>query len=93
VKAIIYRPTKTATQSGKHATKQWRLEFLHDGSRAIEPVMGWVSSSDVLQEVVMEFPDKESAIRFAEKKKIDYELVEPEAGTLKKQAYADNFTK
>ena len=39
--ARIYRPAKTAMQSGKASTKQWLLEFEHDRPREIDPLMGW----------------------------------------------------
>ena len=53
MQASIYKPTKTAMQSGTYNSTHWILEFVHDGSREIESVMGWVSSSDTMQEVTV----------------------------------------
>ena len=41
-KAKIYKPTRTAMQSGARNTKNWLLEFdtLNTG---IDPLMGWES--------------------------------------------------
>ena len=91
MKAKIYKPTKTAMQSGKANTKKWVLEFEHDGSRKLESIMGWTSSSDMNQEVSIKFSSKEAAVLFAKKNNLDFEIHEPEEKKLPIQAYADNF--
>jgi hypothetical protein len=91
MQASIYKPTKTTMQSGTRNSEHWLLEFDHDGSRKIEPVMGWVSSQDMLQEVSLKFSNKETAIAFANKNNIEYEVVDPQQKKFVKQAYADNF--
>ena len=49
-KAKIYKPTKTAMQSGMRNSKNWILEFdtLDTGT---SPLMGWESSRDTMSEV------------------------------------------
>ena len=91
-KAKIYKPAKTAMQSGKRNTKNWLLEFdtLNTG---INPLMGWESSSDTYTELKLEFSSKELAISYAKKKKIDFELIEPRVRKTVKKSYADNFLK
>ena len=66
-KAKIYKPTKTAMQSGRRNTKNWFLEFdtLNTG---INPLMGWESSEDTMSEIKLEFSTKEQAINNAKKK-------------------------
>ena len=91
MQARIYQPAKTAMQSGRNNSRHWLLEFMHNGSRAIEPIMGWTSSQDMLQEVHLKFPDKEAAIAFASNNNIEYELIEPQKKKIFKSAYADNF--
>ena len=53
MRARIYRPAKTAMQSGTAKTKAWVLEFAPESAREIDPLMGWTSSDDtqVSQEV------------------------------------------
>lgn len=65
----IYRPARTATQSGKQGAKLWKIDFdiLPDGARWENPLMGWASSSDYQQALTMKFAEKEQAISFAEK--------------------------
>ena len=66
-KAIIYKPTKTAMQSGYGNTKKWILEFITKD--ALEnPLMGWQSSIDTLSEVLLSFSSKDKAIEYAKKK-------------------------
>ena len=91
MQASIYKPTKTTMQSGKCNTNHWILKFQHDGSREIEPLMGWTSSKDMMQEVRLKFPDKEKAIIFAKENHLDYEIIEPQAKKFTKRSYADNF--
>ena len=91
-KAKIYKPTKTAMQSGQRNTKNWVLEFdTLDGG--VNPLMGWESSQDTMSEVKLEFSNKEQAINYAKKNNIDYYIVEPKKRKIIKKSYADNFLK
>jgi len=91
-KAKIYIPTKTAMQSGLSKSNKWIIEF-NTKNPGINPLMGWESSTDTLSELKLEFATKELAIEYANKNKIDFELVEPQKRKIIKKAYADNFTK
>ena len=91
-KAKIYKPNKTAMQSGLGKTDKWILEFeVNDPTK--NPLMGWESSSDTYSELKLEFFSKEQAIDYAKKKKIDFELIEPRKRKTVKKSYADNFLK
>ena len=63
-KAKIYIPTKTAMQSGRGKNKMWVLEFITKDT-SINPLMGWESSTDTLDEVILKFSSKEKAIEYA----------------------------
>ena len=63
-KAKIYIPAKTAMQSGRGKLKKWVLEFVTKDT-ATNPLMGWESSTDTLDEVILKFPTKEKAIEYA----------------------------
>ena len=91
-KAKIYKPTKTAMQSGLRNTKKWLIEFdtLNTG---INPLTGWETSRDTMSEVRMEFLTKDQAINFAKKNNIDYYIVEPQKQKIIKKSYTDNFLK
>ena len=89
-KAKIYKPTKTAMQSGMNNTKKWIIEF-YTKKPGINPLMGWESSTDTLSEVKLEFTTKELAVNYAKNNKIDFEIVEPKTRNIIKKSYADNF--
>ena len=91
-KAKIYIPTKTSMQSGLGKTNKWIIEF-NTKDTGIDPLMGWETSSDTLSELKLRFSTKESAIEYAKKNKIDFELIEPLKRKTNKKSYADNFTK
>ena len=89
--ARIYRPAKTAMQSGKAKTKDWRLEFEPASARTVDPLMGWTSSSDMNGQVRLSFETKEEAVAYAEGHGIPFRLSEPQEAPLILKAYADNF--
>ena len=91
-RAKIYKPNKTAMQSGLGKTNNWILEFEVENPTK-NPLMGWESSADTYSELRLEFSTKELAINYAKKKKIDFELIEPRKRKTVKKSYADNFLK
>ncbi len=86
----IFKPTKTAMQSGRGLTKEWVIEF-EPGARQPEPLMGWTSSDDTLAQVRLSFATKEEAVAFADKHGLIHALEEPQERRIKPKAYADNF--
>ena len=54
--------------------------------------MGWESSKNTLSELKLKFSNKDDAIKYAKKNKIDYELIAPKIRKINKKSYADNFT-
>jgi|TARA_B100001057_G_scaffold492115_1_gene583815 hypothetical protein len=91
-KAKIYIPAKTAMQSGRGKLKNWVLEFTTKDP-SINPLMGWETSSDTLEEVILKFPSKEKAVEYAEKNNISYNVVEPNKKKFVIKSYSDNFLK
>ena len=91
-KAKIYKPTKTAMQSGNNNTKSWLLEFdtLNIG---VDPLMGWHTSRDMMSELKLEFSSKDLAINYAKENNIDYYVIEPQKRKVIKKSYSDNFLK
>ena len=79
-------------QSGNKNSNRWLLEFLTNDT-GVNPLMGWESSTDTLSEIKLEFSDKNLAIDYAKKNKINYEIIEPKERKVVKKSYSDNFTK
>ena len=91
-KAKIYKPTKTAMQSGTKKFDKWVIEFITD-QPGINPLMGWESSTDTSSELKLEFSSQELAVDYAKRNKINFEIIEPKLRKVIKKSYADNFTK
>jgi hypothetical protein len=89
--ARIYRPAKTAMQSGQAKTKEWALDYEPDEPSQVEPLMGWTSSSDMKQQVQLQFESKEEAVAYCERHGIAYQLFEPKQPARRGLSYADNF--
>jgi ETC complex I subunit conserved region len=89
--ARIYNPAKTAMQSGTAGTKSWVLEFEQASPKAVEPLMGWTSSSDTRQQVRLRFDSKKEAIAYCEQNGIAYRVFDPNPPKRRVMAYADNF--
>jgi len=89
--ARIYRPAKTAMQSGKAKTKDWVLEFEPASARRSDPLMGWTQSSDMNGQVRLNFDTREEAVAYAQRHEIPFQLFEPKTPKRIIKAYADNF--
>lgn len=89
--ARIYKPAKTAMQSGEARTKEWVVEFFPASAPTVEPLMGWTSSSDTQSQVRLEFDSKEDAIAYATRNGLAYTVSEPKPREPIKKSYADNF--
>ena len=90
--ARIYKPAKTAMQSGTAKTREWVLDYEPEQPREIEPLMGWTSSGDMRQQVRLRFETAEEAVAYAERHGI------PIRSSMRKRpparrpiAYSDNF--
>ena len=90
MKAIIYRPTKSAMQSGLYGSKKWLLKS-QDQKKYIESFMGWTGSQNMEQEVCLTFDTKEQAINFAESQSWPYETLEYKPKKITPKSYIDNF--
>lgn len=89
--AKIYRPAKNAMQSGKAATKKWRLEFVLADAPRPDALMGWISGADPNGQVRIDFDDKDAAIAFARAHDIPHQVVEPPESKRQIKSYSDNF--
>ncbi|HBB54786.1 MAG TPA: ETC complex I subunit [Hyphomonadaceae bacterium] len=89
--ARIYRPAKTAMQSGKAGAKEWLLEFEPQTARRPDPLMGWTSSSDTQGQVRLAFASREDAIAFARANQIAFQISEPREPKRFPKSYGENF--
>ncbi|THH37451.1 ETC complex I subunit [Aliishimia ponticola] len=93
MRARIYKPAKTAMQSGTAKTHEWVLEFAQTSAREVDPLMGWTSSSDTQTQVRLTFDSKKEALDYAHDHDIDAVVQEPKPRkmNIRPRGYGENF--
>ena len=91
MKAKIFKPSKTAMQSGRSKYNKWVLKFIDKNNQLRDTMMGWNGGSSTVSQIELKFNTKEEAIRYANKNNIDYEVLETSARKVINKSYADNF--
>ncbi|MDF2234047.1 ETC complex I subunit [Albimonas sp. CAU 1670] len=91
--ARIYRPAKTAMQSGVARTQTWVLEFAPEQAQRIDPLMGWTGGGSTQNQVRIEFPSKEAALDYAQRHGIPAQVTEPKERkpNVRPKGYGSNF--
>jgi hypothetical protein len=89
----IYRPAKTAMQSGQARTRHWVLEFAPAEARQIDPLMGWTGSGDTQRQVRLRFESEAAARTYARENGIDAVVVAPHGRkpNIRPRGYGENF--
>lgn len=93
MRARIYKPARTAMQSGVAKTRGWVLDFAPESAREVDPLMGWTSSSDMQSQVRLRFDTKDAALEYAQAHGIDAQVFEPKTRkpNVRPGGYGDNF--
>ncbi|GBF57193.1 hypothetical protein PbB2_00856 [Candidatus Phycosocius bacilliformis] len=89
--ARIYRPAKTAMQSGRAKSKNWVLEFEPAAVRTPDPLMGWTSTTDTQGQVRLMFDGRDEAIAYAQKHQLAFQVIDRQEPKRIPRAYGDNF--
>jgi hypothetical protein len=89
--ARIFRPARSVMSSGQRRKPVWVLEFEPTAPLIPEPLMGWTSSQDSLSHVRMGFPDRQSAIGFAERHGWRYQADKPPMSRVRPKNYVTQF--
>ena len=89
--ARIFKPARTAMQSGNAKTEQWMLVYEPEVPLTLEPLMGYTSSGDMRRQIKLSFGSKEQAIAYAERNGIPYQVAPEEDPKPHLQSYSDNF--
>ena len=90
--ARIYKPAKTAMQSGHAKTQEWVLNYEPEQPREVEPLMGWTSSGDMRQQVRLQFDSLEEAVAYCERHGIAYQVFDTKPVARRVMSYSDNFS-
>lgn len=93
MRARIYRPARSATQSGTARSRDWVLEFSPEAPRAVDPLMGWTSSADMNSQVRLRFESREAAETYAREHGLEVVVLEPRPRkpNLRARGYGENF--
>jgi ETC complex I subunit conserved region len=89
--ARIYKPARTAMQSGQAKAKEWALDYEPEQAPTVEPLMGWTSSGDMRQQVHLSFDTKEEAVAFCERNGIAFRVFDSKPPVRPRISYSDNF--
>jgi hypothetical protein len=89
--ARIYKPARTAMQSGHAKTKDWVLDYEPEEPRVVESLMGWTSSGDMKSQLRLTFDSKDEAVAYCERHGIPYQIFEAKQPARHGLSYADNF--
>ena len=60
--AHIFKPAKTAMQSGTARTEEWVLQHEPSAAREIDPLMGYTTSRDTNGQLNLSFASKDDAV-------------------------------
>ena len=91
MKAKIFKPSKTAMQSGRAKYNKWVLKFADQKNQLKDTMMGWNGGSSTVSQIELKFSTKEEAVSYAKKNNIDYEVLETSERKVITKSYADNF--
>jgi hypothetical protein len=75
--AVIHKPGRSVISSGKARARTWVMSFQPCSAQFIEPLMGWCGGDDPLRHVELRFPSRQTAIEFAQRHGIAYEVSDP----------------
>ena len=89
--ARIYQPSRATTQSGLGKTHNWILEYEPATQRAPEPLMGWTSAADTLNQVRLSFASRDEAVNFADRQGLAFSVQEPAQRRVRPKSYTDRF--
>lgn len=89
----IYKEAKPAAQSSNNAGRFWKIDWdiPTGGHRWENDLIGYASTSDIMNATSLRFDTKEAAVRFAEGQGYDYYIYEPKEKKFRKKEYAANF--
>ena len=91
MRAKIYKPSKTAMQSGRSKFNKWVLKFNNNRNQKNDSLMGWNGGSNTISQVELKFDTKEDAINYAKRNDIEYVVLESSERKVITKSYADNF--
>ena len=90
---LIFQPSKSAMQSGTGKSGKWCLSNSAANESFINSIFCWTGSTNPEQNLTLFFDTLESAVRYAESKKLHFEIIETKKRKIIKKSYSKNFIK
>ena len=90
---LIFQPSKSAMQSGIAKSDKWCLSNSQTNESFMNSVFCWTGSSNSEKHLTLFFDTLESAVRYAESQKLDFEIIEKKKRRIIKKSYSRNFIK
>ena len=90
-KVVIFRGTRTPTQSGSFKSKFWYLKFDKLVDYEEDTMTGWKGNAVPENTSKLKFSTLESAISYAENKNYSYRILSYSNKKIRIKSYADNF--
>ena len=82
MKAKIYKPSKTAMQSGRSKYNKWVLKFSDQKNQLKDTMMGWNGGSSTVSQIELKFSSKEEAVSYAKKLVLILKFLKTQKGKL-----------
>ncbi len=89
--ARIYKPARTAMQSGTAKTKEWVLDYEPEQPRTVEPLMGWTSTGDMKQQCGCTSTPRKRPSRIASATASPIRCSRASRRSAQRISYSDNF--
>ena len=89
--ARIYQPAQNAMQSGRAGVK-WVLVFKRSSDAQIDALTGTYRSSDMQNQIKLEFDNLEDAIAYAKSKNIAHRVINRAVSKPIPRSYSENFS-
>ena len=90
---LIFQPSKSAMQSVIGKSDKWCLSNLTANESFLSSVFCWTGSSNSEKNLTLFFDTLKSAVRYAESKNLNFEVIEPKKRKIIKKSYSRNFIK
>ncbi len=90
-KVVIYKGSKTPTQSGGFKTKFWYLKFTEYFNYEEDLMTGWKGGISPKSKIKIKFSSLDSAIAYAQRENFSYEIITKTKKKIVTKTYADNF--
>lgn len=91
MKYKIFKPSKSAMQSGLNNTKYWCIEPIDKSKKRIYKNFGISFVSNAESQIRLFFDDLKSAVNYAKSINMDYEIKQYKERKILKKSYAENF--